>query len=403
MIKYNAKFKSKELCVCIIDDTADYKPWMRELVKNAADYTITNCTGFGYDVYVDTNEDRMLRIVSNNYKIAVVISAGTEFINGSAFFDNLPSDFFLLAHIIDGSDDYFGLHYQCYVLNLEKYCQLGKPSVGKTELLQTHTQEIPYRSAESVHDDYLPMVLKKHILSKTQLYKSRYRGWNLISTGLHAGYEIRAFDETLRNSKHYLYRDVDTSSWVYRRYNYCLTQHTFNENTGDLSFPRPYKKSITQFVHPAAGMDWFHKLTQQGYEDSTIVKFYDYNLNALSEMRERVKNMPFRFEFHHVDAINDVEKFVKIIDVTDASGTVVHMSNIFSYEGTASLLPLKYRIEKENFLITWMQQYIPNAVLDFDQRAAEGIVPWRVETGLAKDLVLADWNNINLPSWHIYD
>jgi hypothetical protein len=79
------------------------------------------------------------------------------------------------------------------------------------------------------------------------------------------------------------------------------------------------------------------------------------------------------------------------------------MSNIFSYEGTASLLPLKYRIEKENFLITWMQQYIPDAVLDFDQRAAEGIVPWRLENGLAKDLVLADWNNINLPSWHIYD
>jgi hypothetical protein len=275
--------------------------------------------------------------------------------------------------------------------------------VGKTELLQSHTQEIPYRSGESVHDDYLPLVLRKHILSRTQLYKSRYSGWNLISAGLDAGFEICAFNDILRNSKHYLYRDVDTSSWIYHRYNYCLTQHTFNENTGNINFPRPYKKPITQFIHPAAGMDWHHKLTQHGYTDNTTIKFYDYNLHALDTMRKRVKDMPFQFEFHHIDAINDVEKFVKIINVKDAEGTVVHMSNIFSYEGTASLLPLKYRIEKENFLITWMQQCMPNAVLDFDQRAAEGIVPWRLETGLAKDLVLTDWSRITLPYWHTYD
>jgi hypothetical protein len=79
------------------------------------------------------------------------------------------------------------------------------------------------------------------------------------------------------------------------------------------------------------------------------------------------------------------------------------MSNIFAYEGTASLLPLKYRIEKENYLISWMQKNMPDAVLDFDQRAAEGIVPWRLESGMAKDLVLTDWNAISLPSWHTYD
>ncbi len=401
---YKGKNSKSNICICIIDDTNEYKPWMKELVKNTADYTITNCTGFGYDVYVDTTEDRMLQEVANRYRVAVVISAGTEFINGSNFFDNLPNDFFLLGHVLDMGDSYFGLHYQCYVLNLEKYRQLGKPSVGQTELLQSHTQEVPYRSAENIHDDYLPLVLKKHILSKTRLYKSKYRGWNLISAGLSAGYEIRAFNDVLRNSKHYLYRDADTSSWIYRRYNYCLTQHTFNENTGDLNFPRPYKKPITQFVHPAAGMDWFHKLTLHGYRNETVIKFYDYNLRALNEMRERVKDMHYHnFEFHHIDAINEVDHLVKIIDSTDPEGTVVHMSNVFSYEGTASLLPLKYRIEKENYLIKWMQENMPTAVLDFDQRAGEGIIPWKSETGLAKDLTLTDWNNINLPSWHIYD
>jgi hypothetical protein len=376
---------------------------MQELVKNTADYTITNCTSAGYDVYVDTSEDRMLQEVSEKYQTAIVISAGTEFINGLDFFNNLPEDFFLLGHILDMGEGYYGLHYQCYVLNLKKYQQLGKPRVGQTELLSSHTQEIPYRSAENVHDDYLPIVLRKHILPNSKIYKSKYRGWNLISAGLKAGYEINAFSEKLRNSKHYLYRDVDTSSWIYKRYNYCLTQHTYKENTGSLNFPRPYTKPITQFVHPAAGMDWFYKLNRHGYNNDTVVKFYDYNLRALDEMKDRVKTMSLHFEFHHIDAINDVEQFVKIIDVQNSEGTVVHMSNIFVYEGTASLLPLKYRIEKENYLIDWAQKNIPLAVLDFDQRAAEGIVPWRSETGLAKDLKLTIWSEINLPSWHLYD
>lgn len=400
---YKGKNSKSNICICIIDDTKEYNPWMRELVKNTADYTITNCTGFGYDVYIDTNEDRMLQKVVDCYQIAVVISAGTEFINGASFFENIPDEFFLLAHILDMGDGYYGLHYQCYVLNLEKYKQLGKPSIGKTELLNSHIQEEPYRSSESVHDDYLPTVLRKHIIPKSKTYKSRYRGWNLISAGLKAGFEIRAFDDSLRNNKHYLYRDVDTSSWIYKRYNYCLTQHTFKENTGSIIFPRYYKKPITQFIHPAAGMDWFNKLALYGSTNKTVIKFYDYNSRALIEMKDRVKDIDYHFEFYHIDAINSVEDFVKIIDTSDQEGSVIHMSNIFSYEGTASLLPLKYRIEKENFLIKWMQENMPLAILDFDQRAAEGIVPWKPETGLAKDLILTDWENINVPPWHIYD
>lgn len=401
---YKGKNSSSDICICIIDDTKEYKPWMREIVKNSADYTITNCTGFGFDVYVDQNEDRMLQKAVNNYKIAIVISAGTEFINGYSFFENLPKDFFLLGHILDMGEGYYGLHYQCYVLNLKKYKELGCPAIGKTELLKSHNQDEPYRSAKNVHDDYLPVVLRKHILSKSKIYKSRYRGWNIISAGLQAGYEIRAFDEKLRNSKHYLYRDVDTSNWIYKRYNYCLTEHTFENNTGSLEFPRYYKKPITQFLHPAAGMDWFNKLTLYGYKKDTVIKFYDYNIQSLEKMKNKVKDMYYHnFEFHHIDAINDIENFVKLIDKNDPEGTVVHMSNIFAYEGTAALFPLKYRIEKENYLIDWMQKNIPTAVLDFDQRAAEGIVPWRAETGLAKDLQLTDWNMINLPSWHTYD
>ncbi len=115
---YKGKNSKSDICVVIVDDTHEYKPWMRELVKNTADYTITNVTGMGYDVYVVNHADSILKNLVTNYNVAVVISAGTEFINGRTFFDNLPSNFFLLGHVLDMGDGYYGLHYQCYVIKI---------------------------------------------------------------------------------------------------------------------------------------------------------------------------------------------------------------------------------------------------------------------------------------------
>lgn len=400
---YKSKRINRDICICIINDTNEYNPWTRELVKNLADYTITNCTGFGFDVYVDVDEDAMLQKVAEHYKTAVVISAGTEFINGDSFFNELPEDFFLLGHVLDMGDGYYGLHHQCYVLNLEKYCQLGKPNVGKTKLLSKHKQTVPVRSIENVHDDYLPTFIKSPEIKDKKNYKNKYRGWNLISKGIDAGFKIEAFNEKQRQGKYYIYRDVDNTAWLYERYNYCLTRHVFTESTGSVLFPRPYNTPITQLLHPASGMDWYHKLCIHGYTDTTVVKFYDYNKRALEKMRKRVRELSIcKFEFYYIDAIHKVEDFVKLIDTSDPVGTVVSMSNIYSYEGTAALLPLKYRAKQENYLIQWAKANIPDAVVDFDQRAAEGIIPYRLETGLAKDLMLTGFSQETLPPWHIY-
>lgn len=400
---YKGKEQRNDLCVCIVDDTDQYKPWMRELVKNTADYTITNVTGFGYDVYVGRNEYQLLQQVTGLYKKAVVISAGTEFINGRSFFDNLPDDFFILGHILDMGDSYYGLHYQCYVINLEMYSKLGCPDPGDNEMLSQHTQTIPNRSNENIHDDYTPLWIKKG--NRKTVYKNKFHGWRIISAGLEANLEICAFDATLRNSKHYLYRDVDTSDWIYKRYNYCLANHVFEHGTGDISFPRPYDCKITHLIHPAAGMIWLDKLNVHGYDSSTKVTFFDYNEAALDLMYERTKKISLNFDFVHLDVIAEPEKIKNLInDVEyDPLGLVIHMSNIFAYEGTASLMPLTYRVAQENKLIKTVQELAPNCVLEFDQRAAEGFVPWKAESGLAKDLQLTDLSTVALPSWHTYD
>lgn len=237
------------------------------------------------------------------------------------------------------------------------------------------------------------------------VYKNKFHGWRIISAGLEANLEIRAFDATLRDSKHYLYRDVDSSNWIYKRYNYCLVNHVYETSTGNINFPRPYDCKISHLIHPAAGMLWLDKLNMHGYDNLTKVTFFDYNESALDFMYEKTKNISLNFDFVHLDIIAEPEKIADIINdfVYDPVGLVIHMSNIFAYEGTASLMPLKYRVAQENKLITTVQKISPNCVLEFDQRAAEGFVFWNPETGLAKDLKLTDLSTVNLPPWHTYD
>ena len=383
---YKGKFKSNKTCICIVDDTEHYDTWTRELVKNRADYTITNVTGMNYDVLVSKNNDQLLKkAVLLGYSYAIVISAGTEFVNGSKFFDNHPTEFEgVIGHILDGGDAYYGLHYQCYSVNLKTYRKLKMPAIGKDEPFSKHNELEPFRSKESVHDDYLPLWINMGVVNKD--YKHKIHGWNLIKTFIEADIEIAAYDESVREHKVYLYREGNVNQYVHQKYNYCLTTHVHNKATGLASeYPRPYREPIELLITPA-NVDAAKKRLKGFTAD---IVYYDYNPTANSYVQGV-----------QIDPIHDPHKFVNMIPVNNQRGTVIDLSNIFAYEGTVAFLPLKYRIEQENTLIKLLQERVPDATVIFDKRSAEGIRPWVKETGLVKDLKLTHWDDLELPSWH---
>ena len=383
---YKGKFKSKNTCICIVDDTDKYDVWTRELVKNRADYTITNVTGMNYDVLVSKNNDQLLRqSVKLGYKYAIVISAGTEFVNGSAFFDNHPTAFEgIIGHVLDGGDAYYGLHYQCYSINLTTYKKLGMPEIGKDEPFSKHTELEPFRSKDNIHDDYLPLWVNMGMIEKT--YQHKIHGWNIIKRFLQGDLEICAYDENVRDNKVYLYREGNVNQYIYQKYNYCLTTHVHTKATGMAEhYPRPYSTPIKLLITPANQDAAAKRL--QGYNADII--YYDYNPTANSHVQGV-----------QIDPIHDPYKFVNMIPVNNQEGTVIDLSNIFAYEGTVAFLPLKYRIEQENILIKLLQERVPNATVIFDKRAAEGIQPWKSETGKVKDLIITNWNELELPAWH---
>ena len=59
MIKYNKRFnRESTICFLLIDDTFLIKDnYVKELIKNISDYTISNITDKGYDLFHGQHED----------------------------------------------------------------------------------------------------------------------------------------------------------------------------------------------------------------------------------------------------------------------------------------------------------------------------------------------------------
>lgn len=335
------------ICFCIIDNTHQYtSAWTRELMKNQADYSISNIHSKGYDIFQGQDEDAVLQHVSTlDYAYAVVFSTGTEFTNGRQFFNAIDElvkqDFLVAGHILDRKEAYYELHHQCYVINLEKYKALDCPAIGKQELGSKHTQDIPWRSVENYHDDYTPIFVSGG--DDTKDYYHKCHGWNILSTALDSGEEILVFDESIRNNKKHYYPENQTEflkhvQWAYQRYNFCLNEFVHTSHTEDISI---VDQDFEQIITPASG-DWFVNCV--GTKPVHVV-MYDYNLNSLEYWKQHVPKLDnVTYEFVNIDLLcGDVSMLIKNTE----RRTLFNVTNIFCYEGTSIMYSLEYRLKKE--------------------------------------------------------
>lgn len=391
IVKFNAVQLPKgqsSIVFCFIDYTPTYTSnYTKELIKNVSDYTISNICVKGYDILQSQNEnDALIKAVELGYKHAVVFSTGTEFINGDNFFKEIEllilKPYAIYGHILDREEAYYELHHQCYLINLETYKQLDCPEVGNTELGKMHTQDVPDRSFENIHNGYTPFWVKKG--EKTINYKHKLHGWNLISTFLNAGYTLFAFEKTIRDNKKYYYPEnqkifLKNISWVYLRYNFCMTEFIHYSNTETITIDKKFNQIIT----PASGL-WFLKNIDTSKKSNVI--FYDYNQNALDYWKN---NVPFlenvTYEFVKIDLLSEynVNDLIKNKELD----TLINLSNIFCYESTSPLASLEYRFEKENELINFIPKHW------------EIIFTLNSSSGFVKDTV-DKIRKLKKPTWH---
>ena len=355
IIEFNPGQKT-DIAFCFVDNTRTYQSSIREFMKNQADGTLANVYAKKWTIYQWIDEDSLLgHACDQGHKWAVVFSTGTEFIHGNAFFDAVQSmvkkDFFIAGHVLDRSEAYYELHHQCYIINLEKYKELGRPAVGNQELGSKHIQYIPERSNDNIHDDYTPLTVTHGNYAREE-YQHKCHGWNILSVAFDNKETVLIFDETIRSNKKHFYPESPKDfyknlSWAYHKLNYCRNTFVHTSTTETIDLPI---KQYKQIVIPASGV-WF---TNYLASDTTVI-MYDYNQASLDYWK--TYHPEFKFVLCN---LLDQDSLVDHID-TSITDTLINLSNIFNYEGTVFFYSLEYRAYKEAELKNAIKSVIPSA------------------------------------------
>ena len=400
VISYNLNSNNK-VVYCCVDDTNAYKSaWTKEVIKNLAEFTIGNLVGKEYSVLQGLNERELLVEAANkNFEYAVVFSTGTEFINGDEFFNEvnnlITNDFFIAGHILDRGDAYYELHRQCYIVNLNLYKQLNFPTIGEQELGKEHTQISPIKSAENYHDNYTPIWVKQG--TEFKKYNHTGHGWHILKLAFEKNLPVIVFDDKIRRNKKHHYPEVqlvflESMQWAYYRYNFCLQDFIHNENSEFLLIK---DCQFEQVVTPASGIKFTNFISKT---KPVSVIFYDYNQETLDNRKKNLPSLPnVTYKFIRLDLLGLEFSLNDIVD-TNIENTLINMSNIFCYEGTAMLTPLEYRIFKENMFLSKLKENMPLSYVYFSTRAASGFKTQMLQ-GLAKDLEITTMDALKKPTW----
>jgi len=374
--------KRNDIAYCIIDNIRHcHDNYSMELMKNISDFTLTNILIKDYDVYVSLNEDQALKhIAKKGYSHCVVISTGNEFINGMSFFNAIEhlvkTDYYIYGHILDRKEAYYELHSQCYLINLNVHKQLNYPVIGKQSLGEKHIKFKPNRSIVNIHDDYTPVYILPGDIETE--YSHKMHGYNIINVALVNGYKIYAFTDSVRNNKKYYYPEnqnefLNNLSYAFTKYNYCMNQFIHHDITDNMSLNRKYDQIITT----ASGTWFLDYLNENGN-----VILYDYNQYALDFYKEKLSEYS-NIEYVHINLLSDydVSEIIKNKD----KDTLINLTNVFNYEGTVMFNSLKYRLYKENMLLS----NIPSTWHILIQNSYNGM-------GTAGEL-----NQLKKPTWHM--
>lgn len=355
---------------CIIDDIDSYaNSEIKNTIRNICDFTISNLYTKGYRSVIGKDEDYLLKNVDTDY--AVVMSPGTEYINGAAFFNELEKlitrDFFLAGHILDRTmhDAYYELHCQCYVINIKYYKSLGQPNVGTFEKYSPHTQIEPFRSKANWHDDYTPTVVTQGFQERT--YKHKCHGWNLLRLAFDHSLPVLVFDEGIRyNKKHYYpesekdyYKNVE---YIQHKLDYCANEFVHTSNTEYMT--SEIKKQYNQIVIPASGTHYLNLI-----ENGRVI-FYDYNQRALNFWKKNIlRKSDIEYVFVHTNLLEETS----IIEYLNSDlSTLVNLSNVFCYEGTAAKYSLRHRLLAQENLLHLLRTKVKNIDINFSLRADAG-------------------------------
>jgi hypothetical protein len=253
-------------------------------------------------VKVFTYMESALDFVENwsDHKHVVIIDIGNDLeVNGqfiSKLIENINDDDVLVGHILDKQDRYYELHNQCFYFNADVWKSIGCPEYGHKE--KKLLCNVPLRSKQNHHDDYTPYWIAPGTQEK--LYTDLKQGYNFIKSFLDAGFTIKSFNKSIRDSKAYSYPyEIDDQFQNIIDFNFIKKYYLYNTEKQRLE-QIPNKK-IKRFATVCAGLNHLKVLKDKGFDSDTKLLFYDWDEFSV-EMMKAI--------YYQWDGI-DYENFVK--------------------------------------------------------------------------------------------
>jgi hypothetical protein len=187
----------------------------------------------------------------------------------------------LVGHLLDARSQYYEIHSQCFVLNINDWRASGSPKfVTEGEQICVNVN----RSEENFHDHYTPKSLSK--AEGKQTYKKIKNGGMIISALLEHGYKIRPWSEEERKHKFYLYNDLTMKYGSYIRIEGNINDTVFNVTNEPLM--KTTLESVTRIVTPANGFQALTLLDK--CPNVTTIDFKDISQGALDFTQKLIKN-----------------------------------------------------------------------------------------------------------------
>lgn len=227
-------------------------------------------------------------------------------------------DTFMYAHILDRKDRWYGIHGQCFLVNLKAWDRLGRPPCTRFvgEAVDLSSVE---RSPENIHDDYTPIYLKKGS-GGDSLFRPKILGWNWIDLAMKANLKIENFNEAVRGKKMFLYPEQNETNLLSRledpllspeelRSRYPLTDHqqevydfldmeyrgldrklfVFNTEQVRPTYQQSYLKPIDVYFGLPAGFMDLHMLHRHKFRDGAELVYFDVN-QTMFEIKKAMLN-----------------------------------------------------------------------------------------------------------------
>ena len=292
------------------------------LLKSVKDY-------FYQNLLYDFDETKVFNCPINNIK-QTLQQIQTEYAlviqEGIFFFDHVDNnflkitiknleDYVLIGHVLDRKDRYYQLHPQQFILNVDKWKQIGSPDFN---CRSDNNLSAIKRSDDNFHDDYTPIWIQADNGS-VSCEKLKFGGL-VISEFLKNNFKVRPFNTDERHVKKFVYYEMQEQVSHLLSYERLHPKSFYYAKTTRNS-KRLFNQNASHYISVANAVESLYKI-KDVYKDIKSIDFYDISITALI------------FTEHFINSFkNDYKKFVNDFDNMGARPwTTLDLSNEDYYE-----------------------------------------------------------------------